>query len=351
MPDPPSVASRLGRWFRRERRDLPWRHERTPYRVLVSEVMLQQTTVAAAVPYFERFTTELPSFEALAEAPEERVLALWSGLGYYRRARSLHATARAVVERHGGLFPSDEREALDLPGVGPYTAGAVLSLAHGLRLPAVDGNVGRVLSRWLGRPLLAARQRDRRELEREAAALLPRREPGSFNEALIELGALVCTPRTPRCPECPLRADCRARSEGRVAELPPPKPRPATRQVAAAAAFATHRGRVLLARRGDEESVLPGLWELPGGFVEDADPAGWLASQLLPKIGGGRVGERLLSWKHAITHRRITVHVHAVELKRRPRSGGALRWVRPDEAGSLPLTGTTARLLDRLLPG
>ncbi len=185
-------STRLLRWFRRRRRDLPWRQDRTPYRILVSEVMLQQTTVAAVQPYYERFTAALPSFEALARAGEDEVVALWSGLGYYRRARNLRLTAQTVLERHGGAFPRTLEEALSLPGVGPYTAGAVLSLAHGVRAPAVDGNVARALSRWLGQPLLVTRQRDRKELEAAALGLQSPRSPGAFNEALIELGATIC---------------------------------------------------------------------------------------------------------------------------------------------------------------
>lgn len=345
-----SFSARLLRWFKRRRRDLPWRRDRTAYRILVSEVMLQQTTVTAALPYFERFTTVLPNFEALAEAEEDAVLALWSGLGYYRRARNLRLTAQAVMERHGGDFPRTLEEALALPGVGPYTAGAVLGLAHGIPAPAVDGNVARALSRWLGRPLLLARQRDRKELEAAASRLQPPRDPGTFNEALIELGATVCKPRSPDCASCPVAADCRALGEDLIAELPPPKPRPAMRDVDAVAAFALRRGRVLLQRRSESEAVLPGMWELPGGFTESTEPVGWLEESVLPALGGGRVGERLLTWKHVITNRRITVHVHAVELDRRLRSGKSLRWTTPEEAGSLPLTGTTARLLSQLVP-
>jgi A/G-specific adenine glycosylase len=180
---------------------------------------------------------------------------------------------------------------------------------------------------------------------------MPRRDPGAFNEALMELGALTCTPRSPACGDCPVATDCRARAEGRTAVLPLPRPRRATESVEAVAALAMRCGRVLLRRRSDDEPMLPSMWELPGGFTEGKEPQDWLAEHVLPQLGGGRVGERVLTWRHAITHRRITVHVHEVELDaaRAPRT--AWRWASRLDARRLPLTGTTSNLLERLLPG
>jgi A/G-specific adenine glycosylase len=214
----------------------------------------------------------------------------------------------------------------------------------------VDGNVARALSRWLGEPWLLTRQRDRKALEAAALELQSPRSPGAFNEALIELGAMICKPRSPDCAACPVSAGCRALAEDRVAELPPPKPKQVMADVEAVAAFVLRRGRVLLQRRSEDEAVLPGMWELPGGYTEAAEPVGWLEESVLPALGGGRVGERLLSWKHVITNRRITVHVHEVELTATPRSGKRLRWTALADTGTLPLTGTTANLLERLLP-
>lgn len=343
-------ASRLLAWFARHRRDLPFRRDRSPYSVLVSELMLQQTTVKAAGPYFERFVAELPDWNALARASEDTVLRLWAGLGYYRRARSLHAAARAVVERHGGELPASHEAVLALPGVGPYTAGAVLSLAHGLPVPAVDGNAGRVLSRWRGRPWDVARARDRRAVEDEVRALMPARRAGDFTEALMELGATTCTPRAPACGRCPLASDCVARREGRVAELPPARPRAALREVRAAAAVVLARGRVLLWRRPADAELLAGLWELPGGFTGRLSARAYLEREVLPSLGGGRAVEELGRVRHVITHRRITVELLRCELDAAPRGAHLVR-VRPEDAGDLGLTAATAKALARIARG
>lgn len=339
-------ASRLLAWFPASARDLPWRRGRTPYAVVVSELMLQQTTVAAVVPYFERFMASFPSWEALASAPLDDVLAAWAGLGYYRRARSLHALARAVVAS-GGEFPRTFDEALALPGVGPYTAGAVLSMAHGVAAPAVDGNVARVLSRHRGEPWRLASARDRRAMQEASLALMPRDAPGAFNEALIELGATVCTPREPACLLCPVGEDCVARRTGRIEELPPPSARAASRAVSAAAAVVLDRERVLLRRRADDDALLPGMWELPGGFVE-GEPRAWLERRVLRELGGGRVIGPAGVVRHAITTRRITLSLWRCELTRRPRAGGALRWVAPGDASALAITAATAKALKAL---
>lgn len=338
---PCAFAIRLLDWFDAHARDLPWRRARTPYSVLVSELMLQQTTVRAAVPFYERFLARFPGWAALASAPLDDVLAAWAGLGYYRRARSLHAIAQAVVAR--GDFPADAAEARALPGIGPYTAGAVLSLAMGQPLPAVDGNVARVLARHAGEPLNVSRERDRRRLEALALGLQAADRPGDFNEALMELGATICTPRSPACLLCPVADDCRARVEGRVGELPPRAPRAPPREVRAAAAVIVERGRVLLARRGDGERVMPGLWELPGGWSE-REAGSFLESDVLPALGGGRVLERLGSVRHVVTTRRITVELLRCELSRRAPRRDDLAW-RTSTETDLALTGATRRAL------
>lgn len=339
-----SFASRLLRWFEASRRDLPWRRGRTPYSVVVSELMLQQTTVATAIPYFERFLERFPDWRALASAPAQDVLAAWAGLGYYRRARSLHALAQEIVAR-GGEFPRDPEAALALPGVGPYTAGAVLSMAHGVPAPAVDGNVARVLSRHRGIPWDAARAKDRRELERVVMELQPAAHAGAFNEGLMELGATTCTPRAPLCGTCPVAADCRARIEDRIAELPPRRERPPTREVSAAAAVIERDGALLLVRRAETEALMPGLWELPGGFVEGEDARAWLASSVLSRLGGGAVVAELGSVRHVITNRRITVNLWSCRLRRSPRPRAGLAWATPDEARALGLTAATTKAL------
>ncbi|HEY7462149.1 MAG TPA: A/G-specific adenine glycosylase [Gemmatimonadota bacterium] len=252
-------ASRLLRWYDARQRDLPWRRSRTPYRTLVSEIMLQQTRVATATPYYRRFLRRFPSFAALSRADEQDVLTQWEGLGYYRRARNLLRTARLVTAR-GGRLPRSAAELRTLPGIGPYTAAAVASVAFGEPEPVLDGNVERVAARLVALEAPPARARPAlRELLR---ALLPPGRPGDFNQALMELGATVCTPRRPHCPACPVRTFCRAAALGRPEAYPRRRPR-APAPVRAEDGLLLGWQRRLLLRRRPREGLLGGLWSLP----------------------------------------------------------------------------------------
>ena len=220
--DGPAIAAirrDLLSWYDRERRDLPWRRTQDPYRVWLSEIMLQQTRVETVIPYYERFLERFPTVSDLAEAPIDDVLARWSGLGYYRRARSLHEAAGQIVREHAGVFPEDSAEALALPGVGRYTAGAILSIAYGRPEPILDGNVIRILSRWLR----LGPEIPQSHLWTLAEDLVPEERPGDFNQAMMELGATVCTPRSPSCLLCPVQERCEARAEGTPERYPAPK--------------------------------------------------------------------------------------------------------------------------------
>jgi len=342
-----SFARRLLAWFEAAARDLPWRRGRTSYSVVVSELMLQQTTVATVIPYFERFMARFPDWNALAAAPQEDVLAAWSGLGYYRRARSLHALAREVVSRPDREFPRTLDEALEMPGVGPYTAGAVLSMAHGLPAAAVDGNVARVLARHAGRPLVATRAADRRELEQLVRREQPRHAAGAFNEALMELGAVTCTPRDPACSRCPVARDCRARVDGTQADLPPRARRVATRAVRSVALVARRSGRVLLRQRSPEETLLPSMWELPTRDVAAKRSTRDALRSLLEEVGGGEPLGSVGFVHHVITTRRLKTDLVACTLTPSRRLPDSCRLVTHEEAQALPLTGMTRKALAR----
>ncbi|MEI7025842.1 A/G-specific adenine glycosylase [Paenibacillus sp. y28] len=256
----------LLKWYQVHKRDLPWRRSRNPYHIWISEVMLQQTRVETVIPYFHRFVTKFPTVEALADAPEEEVLKAWEGLGYYSRARNLQAAVREVKEQYGGKVPSTKEEISGLKGVGPYTAGAVLSIAYNKPEPAVDGNVMRVLSRYFLIEDDIVKATTRVRFEKLAQALIPEASASDFNQALMELGAMVCTPKSPYCLTCPVMLHCRARTEGMQDKLPvktkakPPRPEP--RAVAWIEGDGAQAGMVLIRQR-PAEGLLARMWELP----------------------------------------------------------------------------------------
>ena len=336
----------LLRWYDRHRRELPWRRTNDPYRVWVSEVMLQQTTVKTATPYYEAFIERFPSLQALAEEPEEEVLAAWSGLGYYHRARNLHRAAQYVAERHGGRFPRTLEAALAVPGVGLYTASAVLSIAYGQPLPVVDGNVRRVLARLLA--LRGPEYRKDGPYYNRAEELLDRERPGDWNQALMELGATVCTPRHPGCDACPLRAQCRARALGLVNELPEGRARRAPVDVKVAAALVEREGKVLLVRR-PEGRLLGRMWEVPQTSLESRglpDLARELEEQHGLRVVPGALAVRA---RHAITFRRITLEGYHSRLRPPvPSDPERFLWARPDEVAGLPVSSSTRKLLKGL---
>ncbi len=329
--DVPALRRRLLAWYGRHRRALPWRGTRDPYRIWVSEVMLQQTQVAAVTPYYRAFLARFPTLASLARARAADVLAAWAGLGYYRRARHLHAAARLVVREHGGRVPDRPETFGRLPGVGHYTAGAVLSIAFDHPLPALDGNVARVLARLEALPVTLRDPRGARALQTLAQALVPTRRPGDWNQALMELGATVCVPRAPRCPECPVRRWCRASALGRPEAFPPATARRAPVRVRRAVALIERRGRLLVVRR--EGPLLAGLWEPPGVELGDGAPAGAALRAALADLGVratlAPTGE---SVRHAITHRRIEAEVWRAADATVPRSA-RLRWVDPARPG------------------
>jgi len=338
-----ALRASLLAWYDRHRRDLPWRRTRDPYRIWVSEVMLQQTTVKTVLPYYASFLQRFPTLLALAEEPEDEVLAAWSGLGYYHRARNLHRGAQAVAERHAGRFPRTLEAALAIPGVGLYTASAVLSIAHGLPLPVVDGNVRRVLARLLA--LRGPQFRKDGPYYNRAEELLDRERPGDWNQAVMELGATVCLPRNPACGACPVRQPCQARRQGLVDELPEGRPRRAPVDVTVAAALVERAGRVLLVRR-PRGRLLDRMWEVPQTSLESRGRPD-LARELMERHGLRVVpGPLTVRARHAVTHRRITLEGYRTRLRPPvPEDPERFLWARPDEVAGLAVASSTRKLL------
>ncbi|TAJ50977.1 MAG: A/G-specific adenine glycosylase [Nevskiaceae bacterium] len=353
-PDAGSFASRLLAWFDQHgRHDLPWQHPRSAYRVWLSEVMLQQTQVAAVIPYFERFLGRFPDLRSLAEAPGEEVMRYWAGLGYYARARNLHAAARAVVERHGGEFPSDYAAVLALPGIGRSTAGAILAQAHGQRHAILDGNVKRVLSRWAGIAGWPGEAAVAEQLWACSERLLPETRLADYTQALMDLGASLCSARKPRCGDCPLAADCRARLEGRTAELPGAKPKAKKKARPQREAWlivaSDEQGRWLLEQRPGA-GIWGGLWCPP--VVDLAED--WAAA--LQQRHGLRLEavQTDTPIDHAFSHYDLRLHPLRGRLVA-PAAAAALResvpqaWHHPAElsAGVVALPAPIARYAER----
>jgi len=340
--NPASVLRRqLLRWYDRNRRDLPWRRTRDPYRIWVAEIMLQQTRVQAVIPYYEKFLLRFPDIRSLAEAKEEDLLACWSGLGYYSRARNLQKAAQAIVQEHKSHFPRDLPAALALPGIGRYTASAVLSIAYGAPLPVLDGNVARVLARLRALPVNARSASGRERLWQEADTLLSRRRPGDFNQALMELGATVCLPKQPRCPSCPLVKSCLAYARDEVAKFPESRRKslPVLRHYVAAL-VRDRTGRLLLVRRPRQAKWLSGFWELPmweqGKSIPPFSENGkrTLAAVVLEK--------KLGTVRHTITDNRLRVEVFAAALRpHRKQPQG--KWIAEERLGRYAVTTITRK--------
>jgi A/G-specific adenine glycosylase len=310
-----SVRAALLKWFQGAARDLPWRRTRDPYAIWVSEVMLQQTRVDTVLRYYDAFLGKFPTAHALADAPQDAVMAAWSGLGYYRRARLLHAGVREVVARYEGVVPREAEARLALPGVGRYTAGAIGSIAFDAEEPIVDGNVARVLCRLHAIDTAPEDKRTQAFLWQEAEALVRGKDPGALNQALMELGATLCTKAAPACEACPVQKYCDAYAQGRVAEIPRAKTRTAPKRWQLVALVAT-RGDAVLLTRGDG-SLFGGLWNLPMLDGHGLPQARALASQLGAELEGTRP---LGTVKHVLSHRAIELQLWSARAKQ---GGGA----------------------------
>jgi A/G-specific adenine glycosylase len=352
------LESKLLAWFRRHARDLPWRRTRDLYAIWVSEIMLQQTQVAAVVPYWTRFLDHFPDIASLASADEQDVLRLWEGLGYYRRARQLHAAARKLVADHGGQFPAAIDVVQSLPGIGRYTAGAILSIGLDQRLPILEANSIRVLSRLTAYRGDVSSTAGRRFLWTVAEAVLPPRQCGAFNQALMELGSEICTSRSPACGRCPVATLCQARKQNQVAGIPRPAKTTNYEDVTEIAVVVRHGRRVALrhCQRGERWA---GLWDFPRFAAAAEKTSGRLARQIAVQtrnlLGVAVVpGSHLVTLKHGVTRFRITLHCYEASLKQRPNRGKSseisdtARWVAIEELSSYPLS-VTGRKISRLL--
>lgn len=322
------------RWYRRARRDMPWRRRVSPYRTWVSEIMLQQTTVAAVAPKYSAFLRRFPDIRSLAASSEDEVLRHWAGLGYYSRARNLLRAARVVMAEHGGDFPSDFDAVLSLPGIGRYTAGAILSIAFGKPYPVVDGNVIRVFSRLFG---LEGRAKDPafvKKIWARAEKIVPRRAPGDWNQALMELGATVCTPESPSCGICPLAKECMANKQGLQDRLPFPDERRRAVPVRWTCLWILRNGKLLLWRRSKDERLLKDLWGLPEAARVVAAP-----------------GRRLASVKHSITHHDLSVELREAVLEDAARLPKEAKWVPAERAKDYLVSSLWLKLLSRRRQG
>jgi len=334
IADPVDLRRRLAAWYARAKRDLPWRRSRDPYRVWVSEIMLQQTQVERVKDFFIRFMNRFPSVQDLAAANEQAVLKHWEGLGYYRRARQLHAASKAIVAEHGGEFPRTVAGLMELPGIGRYTAGAIASIALDLPAPIVEANSRRVIARLAGHDKPVGGTGDE-PIWALASMLVPRKGAGMFNQALMDLGAMVCTPTRPLCDRCPVAVSCAARREGRVDEIPVIVAARATKRLRERAIVLRHGDRVLVAQRGKGE-WWEGLWDFP------REPVGTAA-------GGKSKGRSLGRVTYTVTHHRIECMVVERRARVPAKAVARQRWVKVTALAALAMTAPGRQIVGLLV--
>jgi A/G-specific adenine glycosylase len=352
---PPRIIPPLLEWYDGAHRDLPFRRTRDPYAIWVSEVMLQQTQVKTVLPYFQRWMERFPSLAALAAADEDQVLHAWQGLGYYSRARSLLKAARAAAERFDGELPRSVDALLSLPGIGPYSAGAIASIAFNQRVPVVDGNVVRVLCRVFELTGDPRRAPLKNELWRRAAELVPQDRPGDFNQAIMELGATICTPRRPKCAECPIRTLCRARASGRAESLPELPEAPAPTEVPMAAALVRQRGRWAVVQLSAHAKRWASMWQFPNVELAPAETLEAGVRRAARELAGidAEPQQELCVIKHTVTRFRITLTAYSCRFREKrsfdPERVVQVAWKRPSELAALAMPAAHRRLSRVLL--
>jgi len=343
LGNPAAWTIRLIRWYQKNHRKLPWRRTRDPYKIWVSEIMLQQTTVGTVIPYYKRWVRRFPSVRDVARASLEDILTSWQGLGYYSRAKNLHRAAGIIVREYGGRVPRSRESLRKLPGFGPYTTGAVLSIAFGQRQPIVDANVRRVICRL--RMLKGESSVLDRSIYLFLQDVMPALHPGIFNQGLMELGALVCKPDDPACPDCPLKTDCRAYAQG-VQEAFPPKKRMATQKIEAVVGIIRRKDALFLQKR-PSTGLLAGFWELPGGKVRrDETPQRALVRELKEELGVDVLSVRhAATIRHAYTKFQVRLSAFECEVAPLPKEDTTHRWVRRKDLVKYPLPAGTVKVL------
>ena len=344
-----ALRRRIFNWYRKNSRDLPWRNQSDPYKVWVSEIMLQQTQVVTVIDYYKRFIKQFPTVKKLAAAREPEILKLWEGLGYYRRARQLHAAAQVIVEKYGGKFPTDFDEVLALPGIGRYTAGAILSISGDQRLPILEGNTIRVFSRLMLLDGDTTSRENQNALWAFSEQLLPRKRAGDFNQALMELGSEVCKRSNPLCSDCPIRLHCAARAHHRQSELPRPKKPPKYEEINEAVIVARRNDKILMRLCGNEERWA-GLWDFPRFQITSRAAEAQLSNDLHEATALSTVvANTNRTIKHAVTRFRITLDCfEATEVSGKLKQQTAYKWVTLKELVDLPLS-VTGRKVSKLI--
>lgn len=347
-----SIRKSLLKWYHREKRDLPWRNTNDPYRIWVSEVMLQQTQVQTVIPYYRRWIGSFPTIKELAEADEAIVLKHWEGLGYYSRARNLKKAAQKVQQEFDGKLPQTLSEILKLPGIGRYTAGAVLSIAFNKRLPVLDGNVKRALSRLFRLRENGSTSKSENRLWKTAETLVPEGQAGDFNQAIMELGATVCLPQNPACVQCPLKNNCQANLEGVQSLYPPAQPKIPSKKIQVSAAVIQRNGKVYIQQR-PPGGLMAGLWEFPGGKVEkNESPEDCLLREIREELGVRvSIREKLMVVKHSYTQFRVTLHVFVCRLpsgRIQTTSCDQWKWVNASELDSYPFPAANVKIIKDL---
>ncbi len=347
-----TLQKKLLTWYEKEKREMPWRNDLNPYRILVSEFMLQQTQVKTVISYFERWMKSFPSLQKLAKAQESTVLKHWEGLGYYSRARNLKKTAQLILKNYSGKIPDSMDEILKLPGVGRYTAGAILSIAFGQKVPVLDGNVKRVLSRIF---LLKENGGDRKSeniLWETMHNLLPETRAGDFNQAFMELGATVCLPKNPLCLLCPLKQNCKAQKTGEQNLYPPRKQKTPSIKIEVSAAVILRRNKIYIQKR-KLGGLMGGLWEFPGGKFEPGESAEQcLTREIKEEMGVAlHIDEKLMTVKHSYTRFRVTLHVFLCRIQSgrvSPTQCEEWDWVKIEELDSYPFPAANVKIINRL---